>query len=334
MFGFLFWFFFIGIVVASLQDLKRREVDNWLGLFLILSSVTYLLFVELEPGRLIHVGFFIGAVILTSFLYFYNADESDEPNSKKKFYFLFITILLFFSVVIFGFVRFFGFGGMPPLIVATTAFLAMFIISNLFYEGRVFAGGDAKLLFAMTALFITSSFLTTLTNIGIFLLFLMFSGSVYGLIYSLVLYFTKFKKVNKKIKERLSTPFVKFSFLLGIVLIIFSFWNNVFLLFAILAFLLPLLFVFAKALEGVFMMKTISGKELREGDWLAHDVKVGKGVVKADWDGLSLKSIRLMKNLKKVDIKEGLPFVPAFLIAYISYVFLKEVFIAFLVGLA
>ena len=25
MFGFLFWLFFIGIVVASLQDLKRRE---------------------------------------------------------------------------------------------------------------------------------------------------------------------------------------------------------------------------------------------------------------------------------------------------------------------
>ena len=30
-FGFLFWVFLIGIGIASFQDLKRREVDNWLN---------------------------------------------------------------------------------------------------------------------------------------------------------------------------------------------------------------------------------------------------------------------------------------------------------------
>ena len=33
-----------------------------------------------------------------------------------------------------------------------------------------------------------------------------------------------------------------------------------------------------------------------------------------------------MKNLKLVKIKEGIPFVPAFLIAYILYIFREAVF--------
>jgi len=55
---------------------------------------------------------------------------------------------------------------------------------NLFYYGRVFAGGDAKLLIAMTAFFVGVSFYESMINIGVFVLFLMISGSVYGLGYS------------------------------------------------------------------------------------------------------------------------------------------------------
>ena len=82
--------------------------------------------------------------------------------------------------------------------------------------------------------------------------------------------------------------------------------------------LFPVLYVFAKGLEGVSMTRYISGKELREGDWLADDIKVKGKVIKADWDGLSLENIKLLKNFKKVKIKEGLPLVPAFLIAFLG----------------
>ena len=44
MLGFLFWLFFVGIVVASLQDLKRREVDNWLNLFLLVAGFVFIFY--------------------------------------------------------------------------------------------------------------------------------------------------------------------------------------------------------------------------------------------------------------------------------------------------
>jgi len=270
-FGFLFWLFFIGIVVASLQDLKRREVDNWLNLFLLVASFVFI---------------------------FYKAIFEKD-----------ITLIFqagFALVIMFGFM-------------------------NLFYYGRVFAGGDAKLLVAMTVFFIGVDFNLTLINIGVFLLFLMFSGSIYGLIYSAVLYLRDFEKVNKEMRRGISHwhLWVLGS---GVVLMLFGFLNFMFLIFGVLVFLLPVLYVFAKGLESVSMIREISGKELREGDWLVDDVKVKGKVIKADWDGLSLEDIKLLKSKKKVKIKDGLPFVPAFLIAFLGYVFLKDWLISIFIG--
>jgi len=273
MFGFLFWLFFIGILVATLQDLKRREVDNWLNLFLLLASF--------------------------SFIFFKAIFEKD-------------TTIIFQA----GFVL-----------------VIMFIFMNLFYYGRVFAGGDAKLLFAMMVFFIGATFSDTLINLGIFLLFLMFSGSIYGLTYSVVLYIKDFKKINKKIKEGFSALWVRYSIVSGVVFFGLSYFDWSFLFLAFFALVLPVLYIFAKSLEDISMLRIISGKELREGDWLVKDIQVGRKTIKADWDGLSLEDIKLLKNKKKVKIKDGLPFVPAFLIAFLAYVFLKGWFLRFLMGL-
>ena len=95
-----------------------------------------------------------------------------------------------------------------------------------------------------------------------------------------------------------------------------------------------MLFVFAKSLESVVMIKKISPSKLREGDWLAEDLKVGRRVIEADWGGLSLEDIALIKKSKKkkIEIKEGLPFVPAFLMAFLAYYFLKGWVFGLLVG--
>ena len=280
--GFLFWLFFVGIVVAGLQDLKRREVDNWLNLFLLVASFVFVFYraiFEGDAGLVFHAGF---------------------------------------------------------------ALVVMFVFMNLFYYGRVFAGGDAKLLVAMTVFFMGLTFYSTLINIGIFLLFLMFAGSVYGLIYSFVLYVKDFEKVNKEIKESLFFRGVRCWVLgVGVMLILLGFFNFVFLLVGVFGILIFLLYVFAKGLESVSMIREVSGKELREGDWLVDDVVVGsrqsvvssRRVIRADWDGLSLEDIEMLKGKKKVRIKDGLPFVPAFLIAFLGYVFLREWFIGFLMSL-
>jgi len=203
---------------------------------------------------------------------------------------------------------------------------------NLFYYGRVFAGGDAKLLVAMTVFFIGVDFNMTLINIGVFLLFLMFSGSIYGLIYSAVLYLRDFKEVNEEIKKGFSNLWVRYVFLMGVVLFVLSYVDWVFLFLAAIVMLLPVLYVFAKGLERVSMIRDVSGKDLREGDWLVDDIKVKGKVIKADWDGLSLDDIKLLKGKKKIKIKDGLPFVPAFLIAFLSYVFLKGWLISIFIG--
>ena len=271
-FGFLFWLFLGGIVVASMQDLKRREVDNWLNLFLLVSSLAFV---------------FVGAVL----------------NGELNIIFHVASLLV-----------------------------VMFIAMNLFYYGRVFAGGDAKLLFAMTAFFLGLTFWESVGNIGIFLLFLMISGSIYGLVYSFVLWFKNKTAVNKEMARVAKGYSVKALEVLGVILMLGGFVDSLFFLVGVLVFVFPLLYIFAKGLENVSMIREISGKELREGDWLVNDVKVGKVVVKADWDGLNLEDIELLRDEKKVLIKEGLPFVPAFLIAFLGYVFAKSWFLGFFMG--
>ena len=273
MFGFLFWLFLIGIIVASLQDVKRREIDNWLNLFLVFAGFAFI---------------------------FYRAVF--EGNTSLIFQFGFALVVLF-------------------------------VLSNLFYEGRVFAGGDAKLLFAMTALFVGVSFYVTLINIGTFVFFLMLGGSIYGLIYSLISYYKNFDKVNGEMKNGFGKLWVRLLIISGALLFTLSYFDWMFLFVSVLVLLLPVLFVFAKALEKVSMVRVVGGRELREGDWLVDDIKVKGKVIKADWDGLSSGDVRLLKEKKKVNIKEGLPFAPAFLIAFLGYVFLRSWFFGLLVGL-
>ena len=335
MFGFLFWMFLIGIIIATLQDLKRKEVDNWLNLLLLVTSISYLFFEYFNYEDFIYsivLLFFVG---LASFFYFYNGDISSKiEKQKKKYYFgLSIVCMLAILVVLF-FAKFFGVNDMPFFIIVTSSFLIMFVVSNLFYEGRVFAGGDAKLLFAMTAFFVGITFFGTLINIGIFLLFLMFSGSVYGLVYSFVLYFNNFKKINKEIKKEFNSLIIgRWILSIGFVLMLFGFFNLLFFLIGFFSFFSFLLYVFAKSIENVSMVKSISGEKLKEGDWLVNDIKVKGRVIRADWDGLSSIDIELLKNKKKIMIKEGLPFVPAFLIAFLIYAFFKDWFLNIILGI-
>ena len=81
------------------------------------------------------------------------------------------------------------------------------------------------------------------------------------------------------------------------------------------------------------MIKEISGKNLREGDLLVENVKVGKRIIMVNWEGLSSNEIKALENLKKVKIKEGIPFVPAFLMAFILYDIFNEALSRIFLGL-
>lgn len=266
---FIFVLGLVWLVFATVQDLKTREVANWLNFSLILFAL--------------------------GFRFFYSLFESNWN-------FLFQGLI--------------GFG-------------IFFVLGNVLYYSRVFAGGDAKLFYALGAILpLDVLFMTNLLNFLYFIVLFLFSGAVYGMSFSLVLMKRNFKifKKNFSVKFKKYNIYFLFSLFFAIVFLILGFFYLLFLFVALLIFIFPYLFVYAKSVEDCCMIKLVSYKNLREGDWLAEDVKVGIGKIKANWEGLSSEDIKLIRKYKKfVKIKHGIPFVPAFLISYLIFWGLKFV---------
>ncbi len=91
--------------------------------------------------------------------------------------------------------------------------------------------------------------------------------------------------------------------------------------FGLLIFIIPYLYLSAKAIDEVCMIKKISPKNLTEGDWLYKDVKIGNKFVKKSWDGLTKQEIKLLKKKDYVFVRQGIPFSPAFLIAFLILIY-------------
>ncbi|MFH1431038.1 MAG: prepilin peptidase, partial [Nanoarchaeota archaeon] len=130
----------VWIGFASVQDLKNREVANWLSFSLIIFAL--------------------------GFRFFYCLFDSGN-------------FAFFYQGLI-------GLG-------------IFFILGNLLYYGRMFAGGDAKLMIALGAVLPFSE--NFFTNLNIFVLFFfvfLFSGAVYGLVISTGLCLRNFKKFKNE----------------------------------------------------------------------------------------------------------------------------------------
>ncbi|MBU4069716.1 MAG: prepilin peptidase [Nanoarchaeota archaeon] len=258
---------FIWILFASIQDLKSREVANWVNFSLIIFALGF--------------RFFYCLFSETSFNFFYQG---------------LIGLGIFF------------------------------ILGNLFYYSRIFAGGDAKLMIALGAILPFSGYF--LINLRIFIVFLivfLFIGSFYGLFWGFALSIKNFKNFTKEFSRQFKKNKLIIYLLscLGICLVIFGFINPLLMAFGVLFFLLPYFYFYAKAIEEVCMIKEVRVNKLTEGDWLYKNIKVGKRLIKANWDGLSQKDIQLIKKkYKQIKIKQGIPFVPVFLISFLILIYL------------
>jgi len=199
------------------------------------------------------------------------------------------------------------------LISGLVGFGIFFGIAHLFYYLRVFAGGDAKLLMGFGVILPYSNF-SELSYIGVLFIFALFLlGSIYSLVYSSFIVgknWGKFKREFRKIIQKSR------GLLIGLIIVLFSFLfidlGIILDLFLILTFLL---YVYVKALDICLIVEK-KARELQEGDWLEKDVKLNRGVIRKSVHGLSLEDIKmLMKARKKVLIREGIPFTPAFLLS-------------------
>lgn len=261
----------IWIIFAVVQDLRKREVANWLNFSLIIFALSF--------------RFFYSLFYESTFDFFYQG---------------------LFGLVIF------------------------FFIGNLFYYGRIFAGGDAKLMIALgVVLPFSQDLLVNLNTFLLFFLLFLFVGAIYGLIWSLFLGIRNSKKFSKDFSKRFkdNKKLIYFSILAGFVFVVLGFFQFFILYLGILIFILPYFYLGAKSVDEVCMVKKVLTKKLTEGDWLYKDVRVGKKRIKASWDGLSKEDIKILqKNKKEVLIRQGIPFTPTFLISFLillAFLFLE-----------
>jgi Flp pilus assembly protein protease CpaA len=197
------------------------------------------------------------------------------------------------------------------------------IIGNIFYYGRMFAGGDAKLMIALgSVIAFGSDFWFNFDKALLFLTIFLISALFYSLICSLYLVFSNWKAFHSKMGyySKLNKKMIGALVFIGVLFFVWGFIDMVFFYMGLLIVFTPFFYVYAKSIDESVMVKKISVSKLVEGDWLYKDVKIGRRTIKASWDGLSKEEIKfLRKKLKKVMIKDGIAFVPNFLISYILW---------------
>jgi len=219
-------------------------------------------------------------------------------------------------------------------------FGSMFILGNILYHLKQWGGGDAKLVMGLGSTLATKPFylqdslfpflLTLLSTIFIV-------GSLYGLCWSISLIlkdYNKFKSEFLKLNHKNYKIIKIISPILSLFLITLIFYFPNFKILAIILIILlliyPYLFIAVKAIENIHFYIYRETNKLVEGDWIAKDIKLNKKLVFQKKElGIEKKDISHLIDLgiKKVLVKEGIPFIPPFLIGTIIALILGNPFI-------
>jgi Flp pilus assembly protein protease CpaA len=210
-------------------------------------------------------------------------------------------------------------------------FVVFFAIAiGMYYTGQ-WGGGDSKLLMAMGAI-LGLEFARSSPGIS-FLIWVVLAGALYGVVCSVYLALKNWKVFSSKYSEIFSTA--KRVQIPVLLVLVFGFafaiaTDDVLfrILMLVIALAVPVLFYTAvgiKAVEKCCMYKTIPTSRLTEGDWIARQVKVKGEYICGPKDlGITKEQIAKLKKMKvkEVLVREGIPFVPSFLIAFLLYLWL------------
>lgn len=268
----LFGIVFAWLVFAAVQDLKTREIANWLSFSLIALALAFRALVSIGAGQ--------------------------------------------WSAWVWG----------------IAGFAVWIGLAYALYYGRVFAGGDAKLLMGVGIALPYSNGVEIMLLGGAFFVLLFFIGALYTLAYSVPLVVRKQKAFWSAFQNMLHrrvtlvmlglavAALLIFAVLLGDVpegitgtqQLSVLLWSSMVLMFGI-----PFLYAYVKAVEQACMIHAVGASALREGDWLVGSVRVRGEMIQESVHGLSLEEIEMLKKTRKVvKIREGVPFTPAFVLAY------------------
>jgi prepilin signal peptidase PulO-like enzyme (type II secretory pathway) len=242
-----------------------------------------------------------------------------------------ITIAILFSLIKSIYFTTFSF-----IVQSLFGLLVFLLLSFFLYYTKQWGGGDAKLLIALGASFpVYPEFLISIFNpnlslpyLLIFLINLVIVGSIYAIIYSIVLTLKEKDYLTKNFNKKYLISLFAFVILLLISLFFPQPFNLLVVVVALLSFY-PFLFYYVKLFEKHFMIKSLPLSKITEGDWLAKDVfKNKKLILSKNSPGLTLEDLKKLKQNKinQVTIKYGMPFIPSFLLAFIISMFFGNLF--------
>ncbi|MFC2016577.1 prepilin peptidase [Chloroflexota bacterium] len=215
-------------------------------------------------------------------------------------------------------------------IIGFTAFFALAWI--MFYTGQ-WGGGDSKILMGLGALIGIDIFSKNFF-LAHFLVNALLVGALYGILWSIFSIFKNKKKFSNNFKKAINSKKTKLAkkilSILFIILVLLAvlvpdkFVKLMALYLALISIITFYLWIAIKSVENACMLKYVLPQQLTEGDWIAKDVKVNGKYITGPKDlGIEKKKIKKLialykqRKVKKILIKEGIPFVPSFFVAYI-----------------
>lgn len=269
----------LGLSIASITDLRTREIPDWLSFSLIATGISFRLMQAVSTG------------------------------SWNNFEYTIIAVIL------------------------------MFLLGTLMYYTKQWGGGDTKLLVAIAAIFAVTPYqayflINSLINLVIVSTFYGIAWCIYfaiknqnKFIEELPIYF---KKNKHKIKLLAAISII---LLLPLLVINQSQLSILIISASALLFSYPFLVTFIEAVERSAMFKEIKVSKLTEGDWITKDLRINnKLIYSKSSPGIEKHQINLLKKsgIKYVPIKDGIPFVPSFLIAIITTLIFGNFIILFI----
>lgn len=203
--------------------------------------------------------------------------------------------------------------------------LIFFVVSQAFYYSKVFGGGDAKLLVGIGGILPYQNYIDIIIGGGLFILLLLFVGAIYSLIVSVLIAYQNYNVFKKGFKKK----FNKFNWRIYLIALLFAFgiiayWYDLVsaIVIVLVVIVFMFLYIYLKVIDEYCMKRYVKVKNLREGDWIAEEIRINGKTIGDSVHGLSREEIRkLIKRGNKVLIKNGIAFVPAFLISYVIMLF-------------
>jgi Flp pilus assembly protein protease CpaA len=216
-----------------------------------------------------------------------------------------------------------------PLAYSILGTVILFTFGAALYYTGVWAGGDTKMLAGFGATLATMPSIAVWPFLFTIVLNILLLGSIIGLLWSIGLAIKHRENFVIEVRKIISNFHWVIALLYASLVVViltfifqkFTFETSFSWAVTVIVFYL---FVSLKAVENSCMYKTIKANELIEGDWIAEPIKhKGKIVYEPNKVGIEQTDIDKLISLKvkSIRVKDGLPYLPAFLVALIVSLF-------------